>query len=464
MQIMNRLLRSARFVSLMLISSACFLSHVHAQSLIQTLLTRALAAAAQAPPVDIYLAIRTDGAVGSGTADDPFDASTPEEYDGLLGTYFRNTVFHYGPGTYRTTGYHFRLLQSAGPNCKHYGAGIDQTIIQLVDASDPTADGTIFGSDVDGVADGFEVQNMTLDCNAAGNPKFVNGLGGVGAINTQGNNILIKGVKVINFGTSRVGTECFVIFVVPAASFKWRSFDNIQVQNCIFTSPATGNKDGLSCVDISGASGVTMTNTAVVNSSFIDLQSDFTYSHAFYAEQCTGNFVQNCESGTYSEPATPQNSPWLVQNNTFTNVSEGAVINFHPNGRVQELRFLDNTVVLRNTVGVFSGAVYVLEPTQPLGRNLPEVVSLVIQGNNIQPLTTMPTDNPSYYGFDIQSQHRKYWIGNLQITGNIFSSAAPQNADQIVISNSPHFLGSSTISGNVFSNGSPVAVNLQPVH
>src|SRR5271165_2083154 len=253
MQIMNRLLRSARFVSLMLISGACFLSHAHAQSLIQTLLLQALAAAAQAPPVDIYLAIRTDGAVGSGTADDPFDASTPERYGGLLGTYFRNTVFHYAPGTYKTNGWVYRQQQTAGPNCKHYGAGIDQTIIQLVGASNPNTDGVIFGSDDDAVADGFEVQNATLDCNAAGNPMFVNGLGAIGAVNTQGNNILIKGVKVINFGTSRVGTECFVIFIDPAASFKWRSFDNIQVQNCIFTSPARGNKDGLSCVVIGGA-------------------------------------------------------------------------------------------------------------------------------------------------------------------------------------------------------------------
>jgi len=460
---MNRHLCTAKFVSLMLISGACFLSHAHAQSLIQTLLLQAIAAAAKAPPVDIYLAVRTDGAAGSGTADDPFDASTPEKYDGLLGTYFRNTIFHYAPGTYRTTGYHFRLLQSAGPNCKHYGAGIDKTIIQLVGASDPSTDGIIFASDFDAVADGFEVQDMTLDCNAAGNPTFVNGLGAVGAVDTQGSNILIKGVKVINFGTSRVGTECFVVILSPEADFSWRSFDNIQVQNCIFTSPATGNKDGLSCIVLGGATGVNVTNTAVVNSSFLDLESDFSYSHAFYAEQCTGNIVRNCQTGTYAEPAAPLMRPWLVQNNTFTNVSQGAQIKFHSNGRVQELRFLNNTVILRNTLGSFSDAVAVSEPTEPLGRTLPEVVNLIIQGNHIQPTSPMPANNPAYYGFDITSPHLKYWIGNLQITGNIFSFAAPQNADQIVISSAPNFLGTSSISGNVFDNGLPVAVNWQPV-
>ena len=148
-----------------------------------------------------------------------------------------------------------------------------------------------------------------------------------------------------------------------------------------------------------------------------------------------------------------------MQNNTFTNVSEGASINFHSNGRVQELRFLNNTFILRNTLGSFSAAVDVAQPVEPLGRTLPEVVNLIIQGNNIQPTSPTPTENPTYYGFDITSVNRKYWIGNLQITDNIFSSAAPQNADQIVISSSPHFLGTSSISGNVFDNGSPVAVN-----
>jgi len=455
---MNRHICTARFVSLLFIPCVCFLSHARAQTLIEFFI-----ASATQTPLDIYLAVRADGAVGSGTATDPFDASTPQAYDGLLATFSQNTVFHYAPGTYQTTGWRYGVRQTAGTNCKHYGAGIDQTIIQLVGANNTTDDGVIFGSDYDVTADGFEIQNLTLDCNPAGNPKFVNGLGAIGAVNTQGSNILIKGVKVINFGTSLQGCECFVVLICPGPILAWRSFDNVQVENCIFTSPARGNKDGLSCVVIGGATGVQLTNTAVVNSSFLNLDSDFLYSHAFYAQVCTGNNVQGCEVGTYIEPAEPIATPWLVQNNTFTNVSEGAAIWFHSNGRVQELRFLNNTVILRNTLGSWSTAVDVIEPTEPLNRTLPGVVNLIIDGNNIQPTSPTPTDNPYYVGFDIQSPHRKYWIGNLQITGNKFSVAAPQNDDQILISNWPRFLGSSSISGNVFDNGSPVTVNLQPV-
>jgi hypothetical protein len=408
--------------------------------------------------------VRHDGIAGTGMASNPFDASTAAKYDHLLATHSQNTIFNYAIGTYQTTGYHYLTRKSAGTNCKHYGAGIDQTIIQLVGANDTSADGVIFGSDYNVTADGFEIQNATLDCNSAGNPKFVNGLGPIEAVKTQGSNILIKGVKVINFGTSLRGSECFVVEMYPLPSLAWRSFDNVRVENCVFTSPAHGNKDGLSCVVIGGSTGVNVTNTAVVNSSFINLESDFLYSHAFYAQRCTGNNVQGCDIGTYAEPSNASATPWLVQNNTFTNVLMGAEILFHSTGRLQELRFLNNLVILRNTYGSWSVAVNVAEPTELPARVFPELVSLIIQGNNIQPASTTPTYNPQYLVFNIQSPNRRYWIGNLQIIGNKFSAAAPRNGNQILISNSPQFLGSSSISGNFFDNGSPVTVNLQPVH
>jgi hypothetical protein len=440
-------LSAASLLSLILLSNLCFLHHTQAQTL-----------------ATIYLAVRTDGIAGTGTLSDPFNASTAAKYDHLLATHPRNTVYRYAPGTYKTTGWYYRVRQSAGTNCKHYGAGIGQTIIQLVGANTTTNDGVIFGSDYDVTADGFEIQNMTLDCNPTGNPNFVHGLGSVTAINTQGSNLLIKSVKVINFGTAIAGSECFAVFIYPGSSLAWRSFNNVQVENCIFTSPAHGNKDGLTCVFIGQSAGVQSTNTSIVNSSFINLRSDFLYSHAFYAQRCTGNKVQGCEVGTYVEPAEVILTPWLVQNNTFTDVSEGATICFHSGGRVQELRFLNNLVILSNTFGNWSTVVDVIEPNDPpIPNNFPEVVSLIIQGNSIQPTSATPAYNPYYVGFDIQSPNRRCWIGNLQITGNKFASAAPQNNEQILVSNSPQFLGSSSISANFFGNGSPVTVNLQPV-
>jgi hypothetical protein len=444
---MNTSFSFARFVSLFLISAFCFLAHTQAQTL-----------------TNIYLAVRNDGIAGTGTASNPFDASTAAKYDQLLATYSQNTIFNYAAGTYQTRGWRFRTRKSAGTNCQHIGAGVDQTVIQLVGASDPNQDGIIFGTDYDATADGFELQNLTLDCNALGNPKFTNGLGAIGAINTAGSNILIRGIKVIGFGTSGVGAECFVVLIAPGPALSWRSFNNITIDSCIFTAPASGNKDGLSCVTIASNAGVTLTNTSVINSWFIDLASDFTFSHALYAERCTGNYIQNCDVGAYTEPSGVQSSPWIVQNNTFVNVYFGLLLVLHSTGKVQDLEFLDNTVILMNTYTRASMAVGIAEPVESISglRNKPQVVNVAIEGNKIQAATLTGRPNDGYTGFWVVSQNQKYFVDTLTITGNQFSGANTSNGRQIMITNAPNFVLSSQISGNSFYDGTPANVTLVP--
>jgi hypothetical protein len=444
---MNRHPSSASLLSLIVISAVCFLNHTQATTL-----------------TNIYLAVRTDGIAGTGTASNPFDASTAAKYDQLLATYSQNTVFNYAPGTYQTRGYRFRTRKSAGTNCQHLGAGVDQTVIQLVGAVDPTQDGIIFGTDYDATADGFELQNLTLDCNALGNPKFTNHLGAVGAINTAGSNILIRQIKVIGFGTGLGGVECFAVLIFPGPALSWRSFDNITIDSCVFTSPAQGNQDGLSCVTIATTAGGTLTNTSITNCWFIDLASDFSYSHAFLAERCTGNYVQNCETGTYTEPSFPQQNPWVVQNNTFVNVYAGAAVKFHATGLLQDLEFLDNTVVLMNTYTRVTGAVLVSEPVEYIAGlpSKPEIVNLAIQGNKVQAATVTQQPNNAYTGFLIISQNQKYFVYGLSITGNQFSGANTNNGQQIMITNAPNFVYTSQISGNSYYDGTPVNVDLVP--
>ena len=438
---------SARFLSLMLIFAFCFLTHAQAQTL-----------------TNIYLAVRHDGIAGTGTASNPFDASTAARYDHLLATYSQNTIFHYAVGTYQTTGYRFRTRKSAGTNCQHLGAGVDQTVIQLVGTTDPTQDGIIFGTDYDATADGFQLQNLTLDCNALGNPKFTSHIGSVGAISTAGSNILIRGVKVIGFGAGLRGVECFVVLISPGPALSWRSFSNITIDSCIFTSPVQGNQDGLTCVTIATNAGVTLTNTSISNCWFIDLASDFSYSHAFFAERCTGNYVQNCEVGTYTEPSSVQPARWLVQNNTFVNVYAAAYVQFHPTGKLQDLEFLYNTVVLLNSSLRTSEAVAIIEPVESINglRNKPQIVNLTIQGNKIQAANLTDQTNQGYLGFQIQSQHQKYFVDSLTIASNQFSLGNSKNGQQIIVTDAPNFVLSSQISNNVYYDGSPVIVNLTP--
>ena len=88
----------------------------------------------------------------------------------------------YSPGIYETKGWNYRTRQTANPHCHHFGAGADRTIIRLVGTSQAATDGVIFAADYDATVDGFELHDLTLDCNASANPKFRDGIGAVEAV------------------------------------------------------------------------------------------------------------------------------------------------------------------------------------------------------------------------------------------------------------------------------------------
>ena len=131
-----------------------------------------------------------------------------------------------------TRGWYAGQRKTAGAGCKHFGAGPDQTIIQLVDAANGPNDGAIFGSDGFGDvnknrADGFELHDLTLDCNALAQPKWVKKRGAsVTGVYTFGSNIVVDNVRVRSFGTRHPGDECFPIFV--CAQDVDRTFVNFQ--------------------------------------------------------------------------------------------------------------------------------------------------------------------------------------------------------------------------------------------
>jgi hypothetical protein len=87
--------------------------------------------------------------------------------------------FFYAPGEYQTTGFKYLERSTANPGCKHIGsgfAGVNRTVVRLVDTWGPATEGYIFAPLFKGLAcDGFEVQHMILDCNAANNPKYAVG-------------------------------------------------------------------------------------------------------------------------------------------------------------------------------------------------------------------------------------------------------------------------------------------------
>jgi len=402
---------------------------------------------------DIYLALRQDGRRGSGSAQDPFDASSATKYDAILARFRENTNFFYSPGIYETTGGHYRTQPTANPHCHHFGAGVDRTIIRLVGASHPTEDGTIFSADYDSTVDGFELHDLTLDCNASGNPKFRDGIGAVGAVNVVGNNILFSNLKIEHFGTAKRGVECFPLLCYPGAGHVGGQFENVRLQNSVFSEPATGNKDGLSCAVIAASSSARLEG-AIVNCRFINLKSDFSYSHAFGAALCEGNQVIGCEAGFYLEPDDRQSGTWIIRDNQFRDVIVAVMIKWHPAGNLHTIQFDDNNVVLaadpQRTCIAFAVDDTGLKP----GDQRPNIAKVFFRNNRISLAQPSKEQVARAAGIVLVSQEARYSVGELLLEDNIFSL---QPGREMIISPSP-VVRSFLQRGNVDSNKGEVRV------
>jgi hypothetical protein len=402
---------------------------------------------------DIYLAVRQDGHRGSGTAQNPLDASSAAKYDAILQRFHEETNFIYAPGIYETMGWYYRTRQTAYPHCHHFGAGADQTVIRLIGTSQATADGVIFGADYDATVDGFEVHDLTLDCNASGNPKFRDGIGSVEAINVIGNNMLFSNLKVEHFGTGKQGVECFPIFCYAGAGHSFGQYKNIRLENSVFTEPASGNKDGLSCVVI-GASTNARVDGAIVNCRFIDLRSDFSYSHAFAAPLCEGNEVIGCENGFYLEPADRQFGTWIVRKNQFRDINAAVMVKWHPTGSLNTIRFEDNNVVLEGDPEPFSIGLAVDDTGLKPGDQRPTIAKINFKNNQISQAEPSTEKTAQMAGLTLVSPEARYSVQELLLENNVFR--LPSGREMII---SPAPVVRSLIQhSNVDSNNAEVRV------
>jgi hypothetical protein len=400
---------------------------------------------------DIYLAIRHDGHRGSGSARDPFDASSAAKYNAILEHFREDTNFFYAPGIYETTGWYYRIRQTANPRCRHFGAGTDRTVIRLVGTSQANAEGVIFGADYDATADGFELHNLTLDCNAPGNPKFRDGIGAVGAVNVIGNNMLFSNLKVEHFGTGKRGVECFPIFCYAGSGHDFSQYENIRLENSLFIEPATGNRDGLSCAVI-GASANARVDGAIVNCHFIHLRSDFSYSHAFGAPLCEGNEVIGCETGFYLEPADRQFGTWTIRKNRFRDINSAVMVKWHRTGSLNTIQFENNDVVLEGDPEPFSVALSVDDTGLEPGNQRPTIAKIVFRNNQISQAEPSTQKAERIAGLSLVSSEARYSVQELLLEENVFR--LPPDRAMII---SPSTVVRSFIQrGNVDSNNAEV--------
>src|SRR3972149_1508340 len=92
---------------------------------------------------EVFIAIRVDGAIGSGNPDDPYNGSTDELLDALLRDGSKitgNMTIRFGPGVFETKGNGFNPADSTkawSPKAgqRFIGSGMAQTTLRLVKAA-----------------------------------------------------------------------------------------------------------------------------------------------------------------------------------------------------------------------------------------------------------------------------------------------------------------------------------------
>src|SRR5436190_19272489 len=201
----------------------------------------------------------------------------------------------------------------------------------------------------------FMLRNMTMDCNAVGNPKFINNLpGSCTAISIGGSYITISDLDIIGFGT-KAPRECFPVFVQGGLNMT-----NVVMERCVFRSPAPVNTDGMSTANIAPQDGKTATGIVIRNCSVFDMSSAFPYSHGFLAPLMESNLVSGCDIGLYLEPGSGSgfDADWVLRRSTFTNVHTGIYLQYVPGlyaKHVKSIAVVSNTMVLKKDSTEFFG-------------------------------------------------------------------------------------------------------------
>ena len=193
---------------------------------------------------EVYLAVRSDGKDGTGTAADPFDAGTQPKFDARFAGLGSNTAVHIGAGTFHTKGVASFTLHC---NTKVRGAGMEVTKLILDGTGQSHA--CVFEG-----AGGIEIEDLSIDCGYE-NQRKVNGVikANAAAIHLMGSNCAVRRCMVSNYG-STYDDETGENFAVGLFGSMETDATNLIIEDCVFTGQSLLQPTGCSVATISPAS------------------------------------------------------------------------------------------------------------------------------------------------------------------------------------------------------------------
>lgn len=207
---------------------------------------------------EVWIANRSDGVPGIGTLKDPYDGSTQLKLHAIMDMIPPETTIHFSSGTFVTKGIvpktGWRLYLSS------------KTIVRL-DVLDriPGQKWAIFGAGSPNPVSDIWIEGGVWDCNlqnqnlhlAAQAISFISGDG----------NITINKIKVINWGSTLKGAECFVVSVFNTGS-TGKVARNVTLDGIEVTQPAPIVH--LNSASLIGANGQDPVNPKALSNGWIE--------------------------------------------------------------------------------------------------------------------------------------------------------------------------------------------------
>jgi hypothetical protein len=403
-------------------------------------------------PFQVWMAARTDGIKGSGTARDPYDGSTAAKFDARMNELPSNTRVHLGPGTFLTQGYADNVTGGwqIKPGMIIIGSGIDVTTLQLVNHTVGEyyfAIGHALGAST--LADFAEVSDLTIDCNLSGAGAST----ASSAVRLMGNHARIHRVKAINWGSKDGNKPCSVLSCITALPDAGvMEVVNTGMDGCIVVSPgavniaactalSAGNPDDVSFVaDGHGKSpyirncfvdgGVATPNPNPITGKYRGVAMSWCRGGVV-----EGNHIQNCDLGGPYQEGKSSARDVIVRNNFYKNVGRGPYWNLGSPGleRAQGSSSLSRsgtvgTVTNLTSVGDFDVGVRVKLVTLPADYT----GVYVIRSKSADAFTvTVPASGASPVA--VTSARKIFGVSRAIIEGNVIELAQVSGAVAIAV-------------------------------
>lgn len=366
----------------------------------------------------VWIAWRTDGEPGTGTAEDPLDGSTQVKLDAIFKFYYDThttfVTFHVGPGTFPIRGKWSGATVEGGEDWsmlkgwKIKGAGISQTIFYQIGSQ--SFRGAVFesrnygwGTGLDFEPAGYQsVEDCTLDL-----AFFRSGPGGSNAdtndpvymgVSLKGPNCVVRNVEVKHGGSTF--TESFPLAIMSGAAADSQNIPhNAMIENCWVHHPGAA-ATGIAIINLigRGESPVYATGGRLINN-VLDYSAGVAAGQGVGLAGFDGGIVSGnvlyggggAGSAIYDD--TFANKNLLITGNTISHFAGGIYMIATPPTR--DLRIVNNTISECGTGIALQG----------------DAANSTIESNHIK----LPTIAGTFYGITLDTKVAKITVKNNEV-------------------------------------------------